>query len=55
MLEIVKGIIRHGMTFGGGFLVESGLTDSAQWDTAIAAVVTLIGVGWSIYEKKKGK
>ena len=53
MLATISGIIRHAMTFGGGFLIDKDLTNVTEWESAVAAVVTLIGVAWSIYEKKK--
>lgn len=53
MLATISGIIRHVMTFGGGFLIDKDLTTVTEWENAVAALVTLIGVAWSIYEKKK--
>lgn len=55
MLAIITGIVRHAMTFGGGFLVTKDLTTMIEWETAIGAVITLVGIGWSIYEKMKAK
>ncbi len=53
MLPMITGVIRHAMTFGGGFLINKDWTTATEWDGAVAAVITLIGVAWSIYEKKK--
>ena len=52
MLNMILGIIRHGMTFGGGYLVNADLVTATDWDSAIAAVITLFGIAWSIYDKK---
>lgn len=51
--EAVKGFIRHALTFGGGFLVSANFLDASQVDTAAAAIVTLIGIVWSVLDKKK--
>jgi hypothetical protein len=53
MFTLISGLIRHAMTFGGGFLIDKDYTTLTEWDGAVAAVVTLAGIAWSIYEKKK--
>ncbi len=55
MLATISGIIRHAMTFGGGYLIDKDLTTTTEWEGAVAAVVTLVGVVWSMYEKKKSQ
>ena len=50
--EVVMGFVRHLLTFGGGFLVSKGLLDAENLVTAVAAIATLVGVGWSIFNKK---
>jgi hypothetical protein len=52
MQEKVLGIIRHILTFGGGFLVAKGLVDLASLDSIIGAIVTLTGSIWSVAAKK---
>ena len=52
-LEKILGIIRHTLTFGGGFLVTSGYITESSLDAAIGALVTLIGVIWSVVDKNK--
>lgn len=52
-IEAIKGFIRHVLTFGGGFLVSADVLDASQVDTAAAAIVTLVGIIWSILDKKK--
>jgi hypothetical protein len=49
------GVLRHVLTFGGGYLTSSGVVSASDLEAAIGAIVTLIGVAWSIYEKQKGK
>jgi len=52
-MEAVMGVIRHILTFGGGFLVAKGWLDAETLTQAVAAAVTLIGLAWSIIAKKK--
>jgi hypothetical protein len=52
-LEKTLGVIRHALTFGGGFLVTSGYLTESTLDTGIGAIVTLIGVIWSVVDKNK--
>jgi hypothetical protein len=46
------GIIRHILTFGGGYLVAKGIIDEATMLNAVGAVVTILGVVWSVVNKK---
>lgn len=48
----VLGIIRHILTFGGGWIVARGLLDEATWVELSGAIITVIGVVWSVMEKK---
>lgn len=52
-LEKTLGIIRHSLTFGGGFLVTSGVLTDATLEAGIGAIATLIGVVWSVIDKNK--
>jgi hypothetical protein len=52
MLSMILGLVRHLMTFGGGYLVTSGVTSASDVEAGIGAVVTLIGIGASIYQKR---
>jgi hypothetical protein len=47
-LEIVLGLVRHLLTFGGGLLVTRGLADASVVNEAVGAIVTLVGIAWSI-------
>lgn len=49
------GVLRHLLTFGGGYLVSSGSLSSGEADAVVGAVVTLAGFAWSIYEKRRGR
>ncbi len=50
--EAVLGVIRHVMTAGGGYFVGQGLLTQDMLMQIIAGVVTLVGVLWSIRNKK---
>jgi hypothetical protein len=48
----ILGIIRHFLTFGGGFMTQNGLASGEEVTTGVSAAVTLIGVIWSILSKR---
>ena len=50
--DTILAIIRHLLTFGGGLLSAKGLTDAGEVETASGAIITLVGVIWSIIEKR---
>jgi hypothetical protein len=47
----VLGIVRHVLTFAGGYIAAKGIADQALVNEAIGAVMTLIGIAWSIKDK----
>lgn len=52
--EAVMGLIRHLLTFAGGVFVAQGyLDDQSQAAEGVGALMTLIGLGWSLAVKKK--
>ena len=51
--EAILGIVRHILTFGGGFMTQAGLGSGEQVTTGVSAVVTLVGLVWSVLNKKK--
>ena len=50
--EVILGFVRHILTFGGGYVAAKGIIDQAMANEIIGAVMTLIGVAWSAYDKK---
>jgi hypothetical protein len=46
-------LIRHGLTAAGGFLVAKGLASADQVGELAGAIVTLIGLVWSMKNNKK--
>ena len=53
MNDSIKSIVRHGLSFGGGFLVAKGLVTVDQANELAGAVITLLGVGWSVWKNRK--
>lgn len=53
MNESIKSIVRHGLSFGGGFLVAKGLVSVDQANELAGAVITIMGIGWSVWKNKK--
>ena len=49
----VLGILRHVLTFMGGFLVVRGIADESLVQELIGGLSTLVGAIWSIVAKKK--
>lgn len=49
----IFGIVRHGLTIGAGYLVGKHASAAGiNVEEVVGAVMTLIGVGWSIFSKK---
>ncbi len=53
MKDQISGLIRHGLTALGGFIVAKGLVEDSLIQDAIGAVMTLVGIIWSVAAKKK--
>lgn len=51
--DMVLGLVRHILTFGGGLLASKGVIGESEIELVVGAVVTLIGVVWSAWQKKK--
>ena len=51
--EQVMGIVRHALTFIGGIGVMKGLVDETVITEVIGGVMTFVGAGWSILDKKE--
>lgn len=45
-------LIRHALTAGGGALVAGGYLDASQAQTASGAVLILVGIGLSLWDKR---
>jgi len=53
MDEKIKGILRHILTFAGGYLVTAGIIDDAMLMEVVGALITLTGFVWSFISKKE--
>lgn len=51
--QVVMGLIRHVLTFGGGWVAAQGWATQDQTTQISAGVVAIIGVIWSLMQKKK--
>lgn len=51
--EKILGIVRHILTFGGGYAVAKGYLDDAAMLEMVGATVTVIGGIWSILSPEK--
>lgn len=49
----VLGVLRHILTFGGGFLVTKGIADEGTVQEIVGATITIIGFLWSIFAPEK--
>jgi hypothetical protein len=51
--EQIFGVVRHILTFAGGFLVVKGYFDEAILNELIGGTIALAGTVWSIIDKNK--
>jgi hypothetical protein len=50
---IIRAVVRHLLTtVGGGFLMSFGITGGTL-EAVVGAISTLVGVAWSLYEKRQ--
>lgn len=52
MTPTIASLVRHGLTAAGGFLIAKGLASAGQVDELAGAIVTLVGVVWSLVKNK---
>lgn len=52
MKEALMGVVRHAFTTFGGALIASGMVSASDLEVIGGAVATIVGVLWSIYEKR---
>lgn len=51
----IAALIRHILTFGGGYAVAKGYGDTETWTAIAGAVATVVGGFWSIFKEQKRK
>jgi hypothetical protein len=50
---IIQALVRHILTaLAGGFAVKYGI-DGGTIDAVISGASALVGIGWSVYDKRK--
>lgn len=49
--EMVGGLVRHVLTFGGGFLVTNGTLTDGDLQAVIGGLLAIGGVLWSLWHK----
>ncbi len=52
MNEKIKGIVRHVLTFAGGYLITAGILDEQMLMELVGAIITITGFAWSFISKK---
>lgn len=50
--EMIGGLVRHLLTFGGGFLVTNGTISDGDLQAVVGGVIAIGGVLWSIFTKR---
>jgi len=53
MNDKIQGLLRHILTFVGGYLVTSGIIDEAILSEVVGAIITITGFVWSWLGKDK--
>lgn len=51
MKNTILSVIRHGLTFGGGYLAAKGFISSDTATAIVPAVVTAVGVIWGAVDE----
>lgn len=51
--EKILGVIRHALTFGGGYVVARGYVTADVVPELVGAIITIIGTIWSVVNKNK--
>ena len=55
LMDMILGLVRHGMTTGGGVLVANGTMTQDNMTAIVGGVLALVGVALSLWNKKKSK
>jgi hypothetical protein len=50
--DVIGGLVRHLLTFGGGFLVTNGTITDTDLQAVVGGVIAIGGVLWSIFAKR---
>ena len=52
-MQAIFGIVRHILTVAGGAFIANGTLTDNELNTLVGALVTLMGVVWSVVEKQR--
>lgn len=50
--DAILGLVRHILTTAGGVLASKGAIGESDAEIAAGAIVTLVGIIWSVLEKR---
>jgi hypothetical protein len=50
--QLLLSLIRHGLTAGGSYIVANGYANNTQAQTITGALLVVIGLVWSYFNKK---
>ena len=50
--DVIGGLVRHLLTFGGGFLVTNGTMSDGDLQAVVGGVIAIGGVLWSVFTKR---
>lgn len=53
--EMILGLIRHALTIAGGVMASKGIGSADQWEQIGGALSIIVGVAWSMHDKRDGK
>jgi hypothetical protein len=53
MNDKIEGLLRHILTFLGGYLVTAGVIDESILMEVVGAITTIVGFVWSFFSKDK--
>lgn len=51
--DMIAGLVRHLLTFGGGWMVAKGIFDEATANELVAGIMTIAGIAWSVVQKRR--
>jgi hypothetical protein len=55
MKDSILGVLRHVLTTAGGAVAAQGHISEDEVSTAVGALLALVGVVWSVWQKRKAK
>ena len=50
-LELTLAALRHGLTAGGVYVIQTGYASEATWEKLTGAVLVIVGFAWSAWRK----